>query len=132
MNAENSNIEDLNNVKFFLKKLQLLLNDDNCQLDIQWDRRNQSQTDPNSTKNTLVDLNYGIEDVREELLSLKTSDYLENVKDKNRSDSSQYWIFSKVINGRDIYIKTKISSVNKVHLMSFHYANFSIQDKPYK
>ena len=132
MNAENTNIEDLKNVKFFIKKLQLLLNDDNCQLDIQWDRRNQSQTDPNSTKNTLIDLNYGTEDVREELLSLKTSDYLENVKDRNRSNSSQYWIFSKVINGRDIYVKIKISSVNKVHLMSFHYAKFRIQDKPYK
>jgi len=66
------------------------------------------------------------------LLSLKASDYLKTVKDRNRLDSSKYWIFSKIIKGKDVYIKLKIYSVNKVHLMSFHYAVFNIEDKPYK
>ena len=132
MDDENSTIEDFNNVKFYLKKLQHYLNDDKCQLDIQRDRKGQDRSDPNTTKNTLNDLNYSRENIREELLSLKTGDYLKTVKDRNRLDSSQYWIFSKMINGRDIYIKLKIYSVNKVHLMSFHYAAFTIEDKPYK
>ena len=36
------------------------------------------------------------------------------------------------INLGNVYIKLKIYSVNKVHLMSFHYAAFDIEDKPYK
>lgn len=132
MDDENSTIEDFNNVKFYLKKLQHFLNDDSCQLDIQRDRRGQDQSDPNTTSNTLSDLDYSMEDVRGELLSLKVSDYLKTVKDRNRLDSSKYWIFSKIIEGKDIYIKLKIYSVNKVHLMSFHYAAFTIEDKPYK
>lgn len=132
MDDENSTIEDYNNVKFYLKKLQHFLNDDSCQLDIQRDRRGQNQSDPNTTKNTIIDLDYSMEDIRGELLSLKVSDYLKTVKDRNRSDSSKYWIFSKTIEGKDIYIKLKIYSVNKVHLMSFHYAAFNIEDKPYQ
>ena len=108
MDDENSTIEDFDNVKFYLKKLQHFLNDDSCQLDIQRDRRGQDQSDPNTTNNTLSDLDYSMEDVRGELLSLKVSDYLKTVKDRNRSDSSKYWIFSKIIEGKDIYIKLKI------------------------
>lgn len=132
LDDENSSKEDFENVKFFLKKLHHFLNNDDCQMDIQLDRRRQDQSDPNSTKNTIIDLDYKMEDIRGELLSLKTSDYIKTVKDKNRPGSSDYWIFSKKIGGRDIYIKLKIHSVNKVHLMSFHYAIFDIEDKPYK
>ena len=132
MDDGNSIIEDFNNVKFYLKKLQHFLNDDSCQLDIQRDRKGQDQLDPNTTKNTLINFGYSMEDVRGVLLSLKASDYLKTVKDRNRLDSSEYWIFSKIIKGKDIYIKLKIYSVNKVHLMSFHYAVFNIEDKPYK
>ena len=132
MDDENSTIEDFNSVKFFLKKLSHFLNDDKCQLDIQMNRKGQDKLDPNSTKNTIIDLDYKREDIKEELLSLKASDYIKTVKDKNRPGSSDYWVFSKMIEYRDVYIKLKIHSVNKIHLMSFHYPNFAIEDKPYK
>ena len=132
LDDDSSFTEDIKDVKFFLKKLNHFLNDDNCQLDIQMNRKRQDQLDTNSTKNTIIDLDYKREDIREELLSLKTSDYIKTVKDKNRQDSSDYRVFSKMIKYRDIYIKLKIHSVNKIHLMSFHYPNFAIEDKPYK
>lgn len=90
MDDEDSSKEDTENVKFFLKKLHHFLNDDDCQLDIQRDRKKQDQSDPNSTRNTIIDLDYKIEDIRGELLSLKTTDYIKTVKDKNRPGSSDY------------------------------------------
>lgn len=132
MSEEESNIEDFKGVKYFLKKLRHFLNDNTCQLDIQRDRRGQDQSDPNTTRNTMLDLEYNSEDARGELLSLKPSDYIKTVKDKKRPGSSDYWVFSKKVRDRDIYIKLKIYSMNKIHLMSFHYAAFGIEDKPYK
>lgn len=132
MSEEDSNIEDFENVKFFLKKLQHFLNNNTCQLDIQRGRKGQGRSDPNTTINTMLDLEYNNEDIKEELLSLKTSDYIKTVRDRKRPESSDYWIFSKKVRSRDIYIKLKIYSVNKIHLMSFHYAAFGIESKPYK
>jgi hypothetical protein len=132
LSDEDSNIESIENVKYFLKKLQHLLNDDTCQLDVQRGRKGQDRSDSNTTVNTMLDLEYNTGDIKEELLSLKTSDYIETVKDRKRPGSSNYWVFLKKIRGREVYIKLKIHSVNKIHLMSFHYAAFGIENKPYK
>lgn len=125
-------IEEIEKLKFFLKKLQHLLNDSNCQIDIQKLRRGEDPLDPNNTNNTMINLDYDSEDIREELLTLKVGDYIKTVKDRRYPNTSNYWIFSKNIDGRDVYIKFKIRSVNKIHLMSFHYAIRQIEEKPYK
>lgn len=125
-------IEEIEKLKFFLKKLKHLLNDSNCQVDIQKLRRGEDNRDPNNTNNTMIDLGYDSEDIREELLTLKVGDYIKTVKDRRYTNTPNYWIFSKNISGRDVYIKFKIRSVNKIHLMSFHYAIRQIEEKPYK
>lgn len=132
MSDETSSIESFENVKFFLKKLQNFLNDNSCQLDIQRSRKGQDQSDSKTNINTMLDLEYDTGDVKEELLSLKISDYVKTVKDRKRPGSSDYWIFLKKIKDRDVYIKLKIHSVNKIHLMSFHYTAFAVEDRPYK
>lgn len=76
-------------------------------------------------------MDYDSEDIREELLTLKTSNYIKTVKDRKRPNTPNYWIFFKNIKGKDIYIKLKICDINKIHLMSFHYAVKQIEDKPY-
>lgn len=124
-------IEEIEKLKFFLKKLQYLLNS-NCQIDIQKLRMGEDALNPNNTNNTMIDLDYDSEDIREELLTLKVGDYIKTVKDRRYPNTANYWIFSKNINGRDVYIKFKILSVNKIHLMSFHYAIRQIEEKPYK
>ena len=130
--SEEACIKDLEDVKFFLQQLRQFLSDDTCQLDIQRDRRGQDQSDPNTTVNTMLDLDYNSENVKGELLSLQPEDYIKTAKDRNRQGSPDYWIFSKKIGGRDIYMKLKICSLNRIHLMSFHYAVFEIEDQPYK
>jgi len=124
-------VEEIEAVKFFLKKLNYLINDSNCQIDIQRKRRGENPLDSNSTNNTIIDLDYNSEDIREELLTLKISDYIKTVIDIIRPNTPNYWIFSKNIKGKDIYIKLKICDINKIHLMSFHYAVKRIEDKPY-
>lgn len=131
MSEETGNVESFENVKFFLKKLQTFLNDDSCQLDIQRSRRGQDCSDPNTTLNTILDMGYSTQDVKEELLTLKIGDYIKTVKDRKRLGSSNYWIFIKKIKEKDVYIKLKIHNVNKIHLMSFHYTFFAIEDRPY-
>lgn len=95
-------------------------------------RKDEDLLNPNSTKNTIIDLDFESEDVKEEILNLRSSDYIKTVKDRERTKSPDYWIFSKNIKGRDIYIKLKICDINKIHLMSFHYAAREIENKPYK
>ena len=125
-------IEEIEKVKFFLKKLHYLVSESNCQIDIQRKRTGENSLDPNNTNNTIIDLDYNSQDVREELLTLETNNYIKTVKDTMRPDTPNYWIFSKNIKCKDIYIKLKICNVNKIHLMSFHYAVKRIEDKPFK
>lgn len=124
--------ESIEDVRYFLKKIHTFLACDTCQLDIQRRRRGESPSDPNSTVNTLFSLKYNTEDVKNEILSLTEKNYIETVKDKKRQDNNHYRVFEKVINGREIYIKFKICDVNRIHLMSFHYANWDIGDRPYQ
>lgn len=124
--------ESIEAVKHFLKKIQNFLTNDTCQLDIQRRRRNKNPNDPNSTINTLLSLNYDEEDVKNEILSLTIEDYIETVKDKKKVDGKHYRIFRKKIKGREIYIKLKICDVNRIHLISFHYANWGMKDRPYE
>ena len=80
----------------------------------------------------MLDLNFSDAEIKSEILSLTTSSYVKTVKDKEREKNQYYRIFTKKINNRDIYIKLKICSLNRIHLMSFHYANWDIEDRPYK
>lgn len=124
-------VKEIEEVKFFLKRLHYLICDSNCLIDIQRKRKGENPLDSNSTNNTIIDLDYNSEDIREELLTLKISDYVKTVIDIMRPNTPNYWIFSKNIKGKDIYIKLKICDINKIHLMSFHYAVKQIEDKPY-
>jgi len=130
MEKEDDWRESIEEVSHFLKKIRTFLASDSCQLDIQRRRKGEDPLDPNSTINTMLDLNDI--DVRNEILSLTTKNYIKTVKDKKREKNQSYRIFTKQINNRDIYIKLKICSLNRIHLMSFHYANWDMEDRPYK
>ena len=124
--------ESIGDVSHFIKKIRTFLTSDSCQLDIQRRREGEDPLDPNSTINTMLDLNFSDAEIKSEVLSLTTSNYVKTVKDKEREKNQYYRIFTKKINNRDIYIKLKICSLNRIHLMSFHYANWDIEDRPYK
>jgi hypothetical protein len=130
MEKEEGWIESIDEVKHFLKKTQTFLANVDCQLDIQRDRRDEDPLDPNTTRNTLLDL--GDVNLKDELLSLTVKDYVKTVKDRKRKGDQYYRIFTKQVKGRNIYIKFKICNLSKIHLMSFHYAKWDLEDRPYK
>jgi len=132
MEKEDSWKESIEEVSHFLKKIHAFLACGSCQLDTQRRRKDENPLDSNSTMNTILDLNYNVEDIRDEVLSLTTRNYVETVKDKEREDNKHYRIFAKKINNREIYIKLKICDLNRIHLISFHYANWDMEDRPYK
>ncbi len=132
MEIEENWQESIDDVRFFLKKVHTFLASETCQLDIQRSRRNENSSDSNSTINTLQDLNYNTEDVKNEVLSLTEKNYKETLKDKKRQDNNHYRVFVKIIDGREIYMKFKICNVNRIHLMSFHYANWNTGERPYQ
>ena len=132
MGKEDGWEESIEDVSHFIKKIRTFLASDGCQLDIQRSRRGEAPLEPNSTNNTISDLDFSTEDIKNEVLSLTISNYVNTVKDKEREKNQYYRIFTKKINNRDIYIKLKIYNLNRIHLMSFHYANWDMEDRPYK
>ena len=77
-----------------------------------------------STPYTLLDLDYSIEDVVEQLRHLTIAEYVETRIDKDDLAPPILFIFGKIINGHTVDIKLKIKGepANRVVCVSFHYA----------
>ncbi len=126
-------IESLDDVNNFINKVRTILSSQNYQLDIQMIRKDEDPLDPYTTQNTLLSLGYDEEDVVNELITLKASDYCKTAVDRKRPSSPPFWFFEKNINGKSVYIKFKIRDEKnkKIFCMSFHFAKWPITDKPY-
>lgn len=73
---------------------------------------------------TLSELEYDIEDVKNSVLSLSSTDYSEGPT-KDNAIKGDLWVFGKIIKGREVYIKLKILGDNKykqVAVLSFHFS----------
>lgn len=110
-------------IENFLQELKKLLQDKGTNLNIINNKKNIE---------TLIQLNYNSEDVKNELMNIKTEEYVESVPDTK--DGITLNIFSKTIKKQQIYIKVKISSKEngKVLCLSFHFAEYPIKYFPYK
>lgn len=76
-----------------------------------------------STPYTLLELDYDAEDVVSRLKELAIEEYSETKIDKDDINPPLLFVFGKDINGRLIYIKSKIRDQQKqVLCVSFHYA----------
>lgn len=131
----NKYIATKEDVLAFLSDLREILLSDNYDLDILLRKKKEKPDDEYTTENTLLSLNFDTEDVRDELLSLTEKEYLETIKDfKDPANFYPFWVFGKVIQSRDVYIKVKIRSkkTNKVFCISFHFARYPFNEMPYK
>lgn len=117
-------------VKTFLKDLKELLTDPRFDvsrdLDILLKKKNESPTDPYTTTNTLLALDFDKNDVLNQLLALEVSEYMETFIDDLDNSLPPFFAFAKVIKSRDVYIKVKIRDTqnNKVFCVSFHFARY--------
>lgn len=120
-------------VEYFLSELRGILASADYELDIIKRKKTENPSDPFTTENTMIDLNFDTDDVKNELVSLNPRDYLENILDDKDNSRPPFWVFKKEIQGKDVYIKIKIRSKQdkKVLCMSFHYPRYPLKPGPY-
>lgn len=131
-------ISSLADVKAFLKELKELLVDPafniKTDLDILPKKSSEDPSDPYTTANTLLDLDFDSEDVMNQLLALDASEYLETFIDDINSSLPPFYTFARKIQSKDVYIKVKIRDRKKckVFCVSFHYARYPFPQRlPY-
>lgn len=124
-------------VEEFLQMLKEILTNKNFDInrdfDILFRKKNESKEDLYITSNTLAALNYDREDVKDELLNLKISNYVETLVDIKDVSGPRLYVFIKEIEKRDVYIKVKIREFKnrQVFCISFHFARFKNLKYPY-
>jgi len=123
----------------FLSELKEILTDPNfsigSDLDILLKKKAESPTDPYTTANTLLALDFDKHDVLNQLLSLEISEYMETFIDNLYNQLPPFFAFAKEIKNRDVYIKVKIRDrqKQKIFCVSFHFARYPFpQSLPYE
>ena len=129
----NSYIEPLNEVITYLTDLKHILTSVPHDLDIMPRKKDEDPLDLYTTENTMLDLDYDTEDVKNELLSLTEKDYIETIVDDKGSSRPPFRVFGKLVKNKEVYIKTKIriKTTNQVFCVSFHYPRRSLKKGPY-
>lgn len=127
-----------NDVIIFLKELKEVLADPNFDvskdLDILLKKKNELPTDPYTTFNTMQTLEFDRHDVKNQLLALDTSEYMETFIDDKDNSLPPFFAFGKTIKNREVYIKAKVRDRKncKVFCVSFHFARFPLPtQRPY-
>lgn len=88
-------------------------------------------------KQTLIELGYNKQNVKDEIFSLSVKDYASGPK-PDKTYLGEVWEFGIFINGREVYIKLEISRYNDpgdlittLYCISFHFAKHKLY-YPYK
>ena len=111
-----------NDIKKVLKELKGIINDEDFDYKTQIvldKRKNDLELGVYSNQNTMLLLDYNIEDIARELSLLTRDDYYETIIDVVGSELLLY-VFKKKIKGYLIYIKFSIRRNKIIFLISFH------------
>ncbi|MEA3442922.1 MAG: hypothetical protein U9R04_05600 [Chloroflexota bacterium] len=79
-------------------------------------------------KECIARLGFKYQDIRDSILALSVSDYCEGPC-QDYDQRGELWVFGKIIEGREIYIKLKLASfgsLSMVRIVSFHFAKESL------
>jgi hypothetical protein len=137
--VSNKIISSEEEIKNFLSGIKEILTDPSFNVDVDLDilmkKKTESPTDPYTTANTLLALDFDKYDVLNQLLSLEVSDYLETFIDDLDSRLPPFFAFVKEIKKKDVYIKVKIrdKQKHKIFCVSFHFARYTFpRNLPYR
>lgn len=135
----NSRIDSKADVEQFLEDLKSILESDffviHRDLDILLKKKNETPSDPYTTANTLMTLDFDKTDVCEQLKQLTVCEYAETIIDDRNATWPSFFVFYKNIQTRDVYIKVKIRDrqSGKVFCVSFHFTRYPKPDPlPYE
>ena len=100
-------------------------------------RANDEPDDEFTNENTLLVLDYGVEDVVAVLKTLTLEDYHESMVDNVADGFNVFFVFGKRIRKRDVYIKLRLKqradrASSYVFCISFHFARQAITVYPYR
>lgn len=115
-------------VETYLARLKYALMQEDTIINFQEVRRVDSERDPCYTNSYTVAELFPDESpkevLRRELKQLTVKEYIETVKDTWYLNLSDFWVFGKKYNSKDVYIKFRVEIVgrNHVFVMSFHFS----------
>lgn len=118
------------NVQSFIIELKEVLSHSNFNigedLDLLLKKKSESPTDPYTTVNTLLALDFDKYDVFNQLMALEVSEYMETITDDLDNCLPKFYAFAKEIKNKNVYIKVKIRDreKRKVFCVSFHFARY--------
>ena len=119
-------------VELFLEELKKILNSAQFRpkkdLMIVLRKTGEESDDSYTTINTMLELNYDTSDVVNRMRELMAGEYLESLIDDKGERLPPFFVFVKTINSKKVYIKVKISSIEKrkVLVMSFHFLRYPL------
>lgn len=132
-------VKTVNEVETYLAKLKYALSLDNTIIEFQESRQvDFTRMIQYTNKYTIAEL-FPNESpklvIKEELKKLKKAEYIETVKDTRFPKRSEFCIFGKVYDSKNVYIKFRVEIFerNRIFVLSFHFSEwpFKEEDFPY-
>ena len=128
-------VDSKQTVESFLLKAHNILKDKSFDIRknfyIQRLRTSYSENNLYTNDSTLIELNYDSHDVINEIISLTAENYKETFIDDKPGMNNPFYCFIKTINGKQVYIKFKISEVKnkQVFCISFHFSEYDVDEQ---
>lgn len=126
-----STLSKRRDVVIFLEEMKVLLGKEDFDIDSDFIliKKKKPDDEEYSTPYTLLDLDYDVWDIIEQLKELTVAEYSETKIDRDDLNPPLLFVFGKIINKRLVYIKLKIKGEQKKYVLcvSFHYARDSMK-----
>lgn len=127
-------------VESFLLKAHEILKDNSFDMKknfyLQLYRNSYSENSIYTNIDTLIELNFSLQDAVDTIISFTVENYKETIIDNKEGKINPFYCFIKSINNRQVYIKIKISEEKEkqVFCVSFHFSEYYVADDalPYK
>lgn len=130
MSTQNSTVDSPQEVEAHLKRLRTAIESPDCIIDLLMCKKGETELSPYSTAFTLQTLEYVMDDIKKELSELQVKDYIETMTDTVKTGTKLY-VFGVQIKNRNVYIKEKLRTDNHIFCISFHFAKYNFEKKPY-
>ena len=122
-------VKTVNEVETYLAKLKYALSLDNTIIEFQESRQADfARMIQHTNKYTIAKFV-----IKEELGKLETIEYIETAKDTKFPKRSDFWIFGKVYNSKNVYIKFRVEIFerNRIFVLSFHFSEWPFEKKDF-
>ena len=121
-------IKSKEEVLTYIAKLNYALESTSTLLQFQLDRFTDKERDKRHTNRFTIGELFPNENpsisIKQELLKLNINEYIETVKDLRFPKRSEFWVFGRLYNTGNVYIKLRVDIIERINVfvISFHYS----------